>query len=121
MEFAARLKIAGGVHTPIFVRDAGEDTFELIAGERRTRSSQINGWETVPAKVFPKDTPVGEGSNINIYDAKSKMVKYGLALINESRRTATAEFRFDQPGVYTIKPYQDWNTGFGPYRITVGK
>ena len=23
-------------------------------------------------------------------------------------------------GIYTIKPYEEWNTGFGPYRITVG-
>ncbi|MCX4150026.1 MULTISPECIES: ParB/RepB/Spo0J family partition protein [Paraburkholderia] len=57
MDFAARLKIAGSVHTPILVRDLGNGEYELVAGERRTRASQINGWETIPAKIFPKDTP----------------------------------------------------------------
>lgn len=57
MDFAARLKVAGSVHTPILVRDTENGNYELVAGERRTRASQMNGWETIPAKIFPKDTP----------------------------------------------------------------
>jgi hypothetical protein len=68
----------------------------------------------------PDESPVGEGSNINIYDQKGKLLKYAFAAINSSQRTVTAEHRFTQPGVYTIKPYRDWNTGFGPFRVTVG-
>jgi len=30
------------------------------------------------------------------------------------------QYSFSQGGVYTIKPYQEWDTGFGPFRITVG-
>ena len=56
-EFAERLKIAGGVHTPILVRALGMGSYELVAGERRTRASKANGWSTIPAKIFPKDTP----------------------------------------------------------------
>lgn len=67
----------------------------------------------------PNDTPVGEGSNVNIYDEKNKLLKYQFATIDNDHRTVTAEYRFSQPGVYTIKPYREWNTGFGPYRVTV--
>jgi hypothetical protein len=69
----------------------------------------------------PKDSPVGEGTNINIYDHKGNLLKYRFAAIDSDHRTVTAEHRFDKPGVYTIKPYQEWNTGFGPFRITVAK
>lgn len=57
MDFAERLKAAGGVHTPILVRDMENGKYEIVAGERRTRASEVNGWETVPAKIFPKNTP----------------------------------------------------------------
>jgi hypothetical protein len=70
--------------------------------------------------LLPKESPVGV-SSINIYDDKGKEIKYRFALIDTDHRAVTAEFRFTQAGVYTIKPYEPWNTGFGPYRITVGK
>jgi hypothetical protein len=70
-------------------------------------------------KFNPDDTPVGEGSNINLYDSKNKLLKYQFAIIDSDHRTATAEYRFTEPGVYTIKPYREWNTGLGPFRITV--
>lgn len=69
--------------------------------------------------LMPEDSPVGEGSNINIYDDKGKLLKYQFAVINSTNRSVTSEFRFTQPGVYTIKAYHDWNTGLGPYRVTV--
>jgi ParB family transcriptional regulator, chromosome partitioning protein len=40
-----------GVLQPIVVRPLGEDTFELIAGERRLRASKRAGLDTLPAVV----------------------------------------------------------------------
>ncbi len=44
-----------GVLQPILVRPVAGGTYELIAGERRWRASQIAGVETVPAVVRPHD------------------------------------------------------------------
>ncbi len=88
-----------------------------IEGPTNLQVGQAGSWTM---SFHPDESPVGDGSNINIYDQKGKLLKYGFAVINSAHRTATAEYRFTQPGVYTIKPYQDWNTGFGPYRVTVG-
>lgn len=71
--------------------------------------------------LLPNDSPVGAGSNINLFDDKGKQLKYQFAVIDAAHRTTTAQYSFSQPGVYMIKPYHDWNTGFGPFRITVGK
>jgi hypothetical protein len=70
--------------------------------------------------LHPAESRVGAGSKLNIYDQKGNLLKYGFAVINADHRTATAEYRFTQPDVYTIKPYQVWNTEFGPFRVTVG-
>jgi len=40
-----------GVLQPILVRPMGDDSYELIAGERRWRASQLVGLETIPALV----------------------------------------------------------------------
>ena len=40
-----------GVIQPIIVRRVGGDVYELIAGERRWRASQLAGLDTVPAIV----------------------------------------------------------------------
>jgi hypothetical protein len=96
------------VATPPLLKIEGPTTLEV---------GQTGKWTL---SFLPDDSPVGEGSNVNIYDAKGKLLKYQFATINSAHRTVTAEHRFMQPGVYTIKPYQDWNTGFGPYQITVG-
>ena len=40
-----------GVLQPVVVRPAGEDGYELVAGERRWRAAQAAGLETVPAVV----------------------------------------------------------------------
>lgn len=42
-----------GVLQPILVRQAGEDSFELIAGERRWRAAKRAGLQTIPAIVRP--------------------------------------------------------------------
>jgi ParB family chromosome partitioning protein len=44
-----------GVLQPILVRAGDDGTFELIAGERRWRASQLAGLATVPAVVRPAD------------------------------------------------------------------
>jgi hypothetical protein len=88
-----------------------------IKGPTTLKVGQTGSWTLT---LLPKESPVGEGSNINIYDQKGKLIQYRFASIDASHRTVTAEYRFSQPGVYIIKPYHDWNTGFGPYRVTVG-
>lgn len=40
-----------GVLQPVLVRPAGEDRFELIAGERRVRAARLAGLEEIPAVV----------------------------------------------------------------------
>ncbi|HKS15148.1 MAG TPA: ParB/RepB/Spo0J family partition protein [Pseudomonas sp.] len=40
-----------GVMQPIVVRPIGDDRFEIIAGERRWRATQLAGLDTVPAMV----------------------------------------------------------------------
>jgi hypothetical protein len=89
-----------------------------IKGPTTLAVGQAGTWTMT---FLPNKSPVGDGSNINLYDQKGKLLKYQFAVIDSAHRTVTAEFRFSQAGVYTIKPYQDWNTGFGPYRITVEK
>jgi len=42
---------AQGVMQPIVVRSLGEDSYEIIAGERRWRASQLAGLETIPALI----------------------------------------------------------------------
>jgi ParB family chromosome partitioning protein len=44
---------AQGVIQPILVRPAGNDTYEIIAGERRYRAAQIAGLTEVPVLVKP--------------------------------------------------------------------
>jgi ParB family chromosome partitioning protein len=44
-----------GVVQPIVVRDAGDGTYELIAGERRWRAAQAAGLRTIPAVIRRAD------------------------------------------------------------------
>jgi hypothetical protein len=97
------------VETPPLLQIKGPTTLDV---------GQTGSWTMT---FLPNESPVGAGSNINIYDEKGKLLKYRFAVIDSENRTVTAEHRFTQPGVYTIRPYQQWNTGFGPFRITVGK
>jgi len=53
-ELAASLK-ANGVIQAIVVRPAGEDKYELIAGERRWLAARLAGLETIPAHVREAD------------------------------------------------------------------
>lgn len=53
-ELEASLR-ATGLLQPITVRAAANDTYELIAGERRLRAATRLGWSTIPAIVKPLD------------------------------------------------------------------
>lgn len=53
-ELAASIK-AQGIIQPIVVRPAGENSFEIIAGERRWRAAQKAGLEKVPAVIRDAD------------------------------------------------------------------
>ncbi|WP_027707514.1 ParB/RepB/Spo0J family partition protein [Zooshikella ganghwensis] len=53
-ELANSIK-AQGVMQPIVVRPIGADQYEIIAGERRWRASQLAGLDTIPAVV--RDVP----------------------------------------------------------------
>ncbi|WP_108125900.1 ParB/RepB/Spo0J family partition protein [Saccharospirillum mangrovi] len=53
-ELAASIR-AQGVMQPVVVRPVGPQSFELIAGERRWRASQMAGLDTIPAVV--RDVP----------------------------------------------------------------
>jgi ParB family chromosome partitioning protein len=44
-----------GVLQPILIRPLGNDTYELIAGERRWRAAQRAGLTTIPAVIRPTD------------------------------------------------------------------
>jgi ParB family chromosome partitioning protein len=44
-----------GVLQPILIRPLGDDTYELIAGERRWRAAQRAGLTTIPAVIRPTD------------------------------------------------------------------
>jgi hypothetical protein len=88
-----------------------------IKGPKTLDVGQLGSW-TLSCR--PDESPVGAGTNVNLYDQKGKLLKYRFAVIDADHRTVTVEHRFSEPGVYVIKPYHEWNTGFGPYRITVG-
>lgn len=49
-ELADSIK-AQGVMQPIVVRPLGEDLYEIIAGERRWRATQLAGLDTIPAVI----------------------------------------------------------------------
>ena len=55
LEGLARSIAADGVLQPIVVRDVGDGTYELIAGERRLRAARHVGLATVPALVRRAD------------------------------------------------------------------
>ena len=88
-----------------------------ITGPTNLQVGQAGTWTMT---FLPPESPVGAGSAINIWDQHNKQIQYRWATIDEAHRTVTAQRSFSQPGVYSIRPYAEWNLGFGPYRITVG-
>ncbi|MCK4343016.1 MAG: ParB/RepB/Spo0J family partition protein [Phycisphaerae bacterium] len=49
-ELADSIK-ANGILQPIIVRTTGDNTYELVAGERRVRAAKLAGLDTIPAMV----------------------------------------------------------------------
>lgn len=88
----------------------------VIEGPDHLKTGQQGKWKFT---FSPADSPVGPGCNVNVYDQDEKLVQYALVNISEKQQMALGEYKFDKPGVYTIRPYEDWNTGFGRYKVTV--
>jgi len=55
MELVSSIK-EKGILQPITIKSLGNDTFELIAGERRLRASKILGLNTIPAYIIKVDS-----------------------------------------------------------------
>jgi len=64
-ELAASIK-AQGIMQPIMVRPVGDDAYEIIAGERRWRASQIAGLAEVPCLV--RDIPATRSSGMSLIE-----------------------------------------------------
>ena len=81
-----------GVITPVTVRKMPDDTYQLIAGERRTRASQLAGLKEIPAYVrVATDTQMMEMALVeNIQRENLNAMEVALAykaLIEECRLT----------------------------------
>ncbi len=52
LELLARSMDRHGLLQPIVVRELGKDSYQLVAGRRRTLAAQLLGWETIHARVL---------------------------------------------------------------------
>ena len=73
---------AQGVMQPIVVRPVGPDMFEIIAGERRWRASQMAGLDTIPAIVrdVPDEAAIAMALIENIQRENLSPIEEALAL-----------------------------------------
>ncbi|MBA1275941.1 ParB/RepB/Spo0J family partition protein [Stutzerimonas azotifigens] len=80
-ELAQSIK-AQGVMQPIVVRSIGGDRFEIIAGERRWRASQLAGLEKIPAMVreVPDEAAIAMALIENIQREDLNPVEEAIAL-----------------------------------------
>ena len=80
-ELANSIK-AQGVMQPIVVRPIGPDNYEIIAGERRWRASQMAGLDTIPAIVrdVPDEAAVAMALIENIQRENLSPIEEALAL-----------------------------------------
>lgn len=71
-----------GVMQPIVVRPIGEHKYEIIAGERRWRATQIAGLDTIPAIVrdIPDETAIAMALIENIQRENLNPMEEALAL-----------------------------------------
>ena len=90
LEDLTRSVRAHGVVQPVIVRPAGEERYELVAGERRWRAAQAAGLETVPAVV--RDIPDDVALSIAIIE---NIQREDLTPLEEARGVARLieEFR----------------------------
>lgn len=80
-ELAASIR-AQGVMQPIVVRPVGADKFEIIAGERRWRATQLAGLDTIPAviKQVPDEAAIAMALIENIQREDLNPMEEALAL-----------------------------------------
>lgn len=73
---------AQGVVQPLLVRRTGDNEYELIAGERRWRASQLAGLTTVPAviRTLPDEAAMAIGLIENIQRQDLNAVEEAMAL-----------------------------------------
>lgn len=94
-ELAASIR-AQGVMQPVVVRPVGPQSFELIAGERRWRASQMAGLESIPAVVrdVPDEDAIAMALIENIQRENLNPMEEALAL-----QRLQKEFELTQAGV----------------------
>lgn len=80
-ELANSIK-AQGVMQPIIVRPISRDKFEIIAGERRWRATQLAGMDTIPViiKNVPDDSAIAMSLIENIQRENLNPIEEALAL-----------------------------------------
>ncbi len=80
-ELAASIK-AQGVMQPIVVRPISADKFEIIAGERRWRATQLAGLDTIPAVIrqVPDETAIAMALIENIQREDLNPMEEALSL-----------------------------------------
>lgn len=80
-ELAASIRIQG-VMQPIVVRPIADDRFEIIAGERRWRATQLAGLDTIPAMVrdVPDETAIAMALIENIQREDLNPLEEAIAL-----------------------------------------
>jgi len=80
-ELAASIR-AQGVMQPIVVRPIGENRYEIIAGERRWRASQLAGLESIPAVIreVPDEAAVAMALIENIQRENLNPIEEAVAL-----------------------------------------
>ena len=80
-ELAASIK-QQGVMQPIVIRPISSDRYEIIAGERRWRATQLAGLDTIPAviKVVPDDAAIAMSLIENIQRENLNPIEEAVAL-----------------------------------------
>lgn len=94
-ELAASIR-AQGVMQPVVVRPLGPQSYELIAGERRWRASQMAGLDTLPAVIrdVPDEDAIAMALIENIQRENLNPMEEALAL-----QRLQKEFELTQSGV----------------------
>jgi len=90
-ELASSIKVQGIVQ-PIVVREIGNERYEIIAGERRWRASQLAGLDTIPAVIrnVPDEDAIAMSLIENIQREELNPMEEAIALqrlINEFELT----------------------------------
>jgi len=106
-----------GIMQPIVVRGVGQDRYEIIAGERRWRASQLAGLDTVPALI--RDVPDEAAAAMALIENLQKEFELTHAeiagLVGKSRTTITNLLRLTglREDVQTLLENGDIEMGHG--------